>query len=46
VRAGAALALAVIEIDEVVPLCINGVMLYCREVRVEPLEPEYEIELA
>jgi hypothetical protein len=46
VRMGASMAPAVIEIDEIVPLHVNGAVLYAREVRVEPLEPEWEIELA
>jgi hypothetical protein len=46
VRAGARNALAVVEIDEVRPIFITGATLYVREMRVEPIEPEYEIELA
>jgi nicotinamide mononucleotide (NMN) deamidase PncC len=45
-RAGAALAPAVVEIDEMVPVFIDGAVLYAREIRVEPIEPEWEIELA
>jgi len=37
--------LATIEIDELVPTAIDGTVLYCRTIRTEPIEPEWEIEL-
>jgi hypothetical protein len=46
VRAGARNALAVVEIDEVRPIFITGATLYVREVRTEPIDPEWEVELA
>jgi hypothetical protein len=46
VRAGVSGALAVVEIDEVRPVFITGATLYAREIRAEPIDPEWEIELA
>ena len=43
-------ALATIEIDELVPTAIDGTVLFCKTIRVGPIElaiePEWEIELA
>ena len=39
-------ALAVMEIDELMPVMVNGAVLYYRTTSIEPVEPEWEIELA
>jgi hypothetical protein len=44
-RAGVALAPAIIEIDEVVSLHINGAVLYYRRIAVEQIKPEWEVEI-
>ena len=46
VRMGATAAPAAVEIDELIPIYLNGAMLYYRRISVEPLEPEWEIEMA
>jgi hypothetical protein len=46
VRAGVSGALAAVEIDELRPVFITGATLYARKIRVEPVEPEWEVELA
>ena len=42
-------ALAVVEIDELMPVMVNGTVLYRRAISVGPIElviePEWEIEL-
>jgi len=38
--------LATIEIDELVPIRLDGMVLYRRAISIEPVEPEWEIELA
>jgi hypothetical protein len=45
VKMGAALALAVVEIDELVPIRLDSALLYYRRVSVEPIEPEWEVEI-
>jgi hypothetical protein len=39
-------ALAVMEIDRLIPIHLNGTVIYRRAISVEPVDPEWEIELA
>jgi hypothetical protein len=44
-KASVADAMAIVEIDELVPISFNGATLYYGVIRTEPLEPEWEVEL-
>ena len=46
VKMGVSDAPAVMEIDRLIPIHLNGTVIYRRAISVEPVDPEWEIELA